>query len=274
MVNFIYRIRRAFFYLFIALLCFVVILPIYVMFVTSVQPKNIFQGKLIPHGGSLMNYRDLVYDSRFPKWLINGVVIVSTSSLFSVVVAALAGYAISRFIFPGRFFISILILGMQMISTISLLIAMFSLFMNLRLINTFYAIFIAYSAMNIPVSVWLLKGFYDGISPEIEHAALVDGCSQLQAMVRITIPLTIPGVVATFFYCFMQGWNEYLFASVLLNSSDKWTATVGLYSFMQEYTTSWGDIMSGAVLISIPTFIVFAVLQRSLVSGLTLGSIK
>jgi ABC-type glycerol-3-phosphate transport system permease component len=142
------------------------------------------------------------------------------------------------------------------------------------LIDTFASLIIGYLAFSVPVGVWLLRGFFVGIPKELEEAAHIDGCSQLQAFWRIVVPLVRPGIGATAAYILFLTWQEFMFALTFITSQDKRTLPVGIFDFVGQYETNWGNLMAASVLICIPVFILFLFVQKQLVGGLTQGAVK
>lgn len=223
------RLGKCAYILFIVVLTLVILFPLYLMVVTALQPAATVSSSLIPRSPSIENFVKVFIEKPFGVWLRNSAVLAASSSMIAIAVASLASYSASRFRFFGRGIFMTLILGTQMIPSILLLLSFYIIFNSIGLINTHWALLITYVAEALPISIWLMKGFFDGVPFSIEEAALVDGCSPFQVFVRITLPLALPGVAVTFFYAFMVAWNEYMYATTLLSSSKKWTAAVGLY---------------------------------------------
>jgi multiple sugar transport system permease protein len=196
------------------------------------------------------------------------------SSVLAVVVAAPAAYAFSRFNFPGKEIAYFGILARNMFPLLVFLVPLFFLWTQLGLRDTYLGLILAYLTFSLPLSIWLLKGFYDSIPPELERAARVDGCTRFGAFWRIILPLTTPGLAATAIYSFIQAWNEYPFALHLTDSSTMRTLPVGLTYFFTENTADWPGLMAAAFFISIPVVFVFLVLQRYFVSAITAGAVK
>ncbi len=194
------------------------------------------------------------------------------SSLISLNVAALAAYALARFAFRGRSVVSVVVLSTQVVPAILLVVPLFSLLQAVGLTNTLGGLLLVYTALTLPFSIILLRGYFAGLPREIEEAGFIDGCGPLGLLFRIVYPLALPAFVAVFIYDFLSVWNEFLFAFIL--SSTYQTLTVTLYGFSTQGTVIWGPLLAAATLATIPALLIFFPLQRFLVRGLTAGGVK
>lgn len=181
---------------------------------------------------------------------------------------------ISRFRFRGRGFLSYFILTTQVLPGSLLIIPLYVIMGNLQLLDTKIGLVAAYCTFSIPFCTWMMKGFFDTIPISLEEAARVDGAGRFRIFATVILPLTVPGLVATGIFSFINGWNEYLFASTFMKSYENWTLPIGIASFSGQYATNWGTLMAGAVLITLPVVIMFLLLQKHLVSGMTAGAVK
>ncbi len=166
------------------------------------------------------------------------------------------------------------LLGGQMFPGVLLLIPLFVVLVRLGLLNSYLGLILLNTVGALPFAVWMLKGYFDGIPREIEEAALIDGANRLQIIWRIVLPLAGPGIATVAVFTFLLAWNEFFFAYVFLASEDKYTLSIGMYSFVQEFTTQWGNIMAAGTLTSLPVLIFFFALQRALTRGLISGAMK
>lgn len=264
--------------------------PLAWMFSTSIKPRtDIFKvpPQWIPANPTFEHYQKIFFPTdelalttttetarQFGRYFFNSTLISVASSVLAVVVAAPAAYAFSRFNFPGKDLAYFGILVRNMFPLLVFLVPLFILWTTLGIRNTYFGLVLAYLTFSLPLSIWLLKGFYDSIPPELERAARVDGCSRFGAFWRIILPLTTPGLAATAIYSFIQAWNEYPFALHLTDSSTMRTLPVGLTYFFTENTADWPGLMAAAFFISIPVVVVFLVLQRYFVSAITAGAVK
>jgi len=229
---------------------------------------------LIPAGANLSAYGRVLGETSFLLWLWNSMVITCATSVLGVALAALGGYAFSRFRFPGHKAGLTFLLGNQMIPCSMLLLPLFLMIMKLGLVNTYLGMIIAYSVTSLPFSIWILKGYYDTIPRSLEEAAMVDGTTRFGAFVRVILPLSTPALAIAFLFNFTQAWNEYLVARVVLTDARMYTWTLGLFELQGQYLTQWGMFAAASIMVTIPVLGVFLYSSKWLVSGLTLGGVK
>jgi arabinogalactan oligomer/maltooligosaccharide transport system permease protein len=229
---------------------------------------------LIPDNASFSNYVKLFTQSDYLLWMRNSVLISLVVTLVGVSLASTAGYAFSRYNFPGKKAGMIALLTTQMFPVTMLLLPLFIILVKLNLYNSFLGIIVAYSATALPFCVWQMKGYYDTIPPSLEEAARIDGASQIQTFYRIILPLATPALVITALFSFMSAWSEYLVAAVILTRDELFTLPIGLKHFQANLASDWGLYAAGALIMSIPVTVLFIALSKWLVSGLTLGSVK
>ena len=243
----------------------------------SLRPGNQLRStdlSIIPEDWTLDSYRQLFTEQPFLTWLGNSLLVSSAVTLCGVCLASIGGYAFSRFQFVGRGASMVAILTTQMFPATMLLLPLYILIAGLHLVNTFLGLLVFYTATALPFCVWQMKGFYDTIPPSLEEAARIDGCSRFQAFRRVTLPLAVPGLVITALFSFMTAWSEYIVAAQVLQDREMFTLPLGLKSFQASLSTQWGLYAAASILVSLPVVIVFLCLNRYLVSGLTLGSVK
>lgn len=196
------------------------------------------------------------------------------TTIIAIFTAACGAYGISRFNFIGRKFISQSILTTQVLPGVILLIPLYLMFGKYGLQNSHFGLSLAHITFALPFSTWMLKGFFDIVPSSIDAQAMIDGCNRWSAFLRIVLPIVRPGLVATSIYTFILSWNEFLFASIFLNRYDKWTLSVGLTSFKGQYLIQWNELMACSLLVSLPIIVIFSVLERYLVAGMTAGAVK
>lgn len=213
-------------------------------------------------------------DGRFWKVAQNSLIITSGVVVLSAAIAFLAAVAIGRTRFRGKKAYIILIIAVQMVPLQALIIPLFVQLSKFDLDNTRFGVILTYLAFVLPFTIWTLRGFVVNVPQELEEAALVDGCSRFGAFMRITVPLIAPGLVATSVYAFIQAWNEFLMASVILQEKQNHTLTVWLANFTTSRGTEWGPLMAASTLTAIPVVVFFLIVQRRMVSGLTAGAVK
>ena len=233
----------------------------------------------VPSNPTLQQYQTLLSPTGtvgpvFLRYFFNSILVSTTTTLLGVLVAVPAAYAFSRFKFPGRDLLFFAVLIRNMFPVVVFLIPLFILMRALHLINTYGSLILTYMTFSLPLSIWLLKGFYDNIPEELERAARIDGASRFKAFWLIIMPLSSPGIVATAIYAFIGAWNEYVYALTFLNSESLLTLPVGLQRFFTEYATNWPGLMAAAFIMSVPVVIMFMVLQKQFVRALTEGAIK
>lgn len=205
--------------------------------------------------------------------LRNSAIVSVLSTALSIGAAALAGYALARFRFRGRSLIAVGILATRMLPPIATIIPLFLLMLQARLLDTHLGLALAYTALNVPFATWMLRGFIEEIPVEVEEAAAVDGCSRLQALGRVVLPLVAPGLAATTIYAFLLAWNDFALALMLTSRNAK-TLPLIVMSFISEEGVQWGPMAAAVVLILLPPLILVTVVQRHLAHGLTLGAVR
>jgi arabinogalactan oligomer/maltooligosaccharide transport system permease protein len=201
-------------------------------------------------------------------------IVAAGVTVTGVVLAAVGGYAFSRFRFVGRNSTMLAILTTQMFPATMLLLPLYILIAKLQLINTYLGLMVFYTSTALPFCVWQMKGFYDTIPASLEEAARIDGCSRSVAFWRVILPLAMPGLVITALFSFMASWSEYIVAAQVMQDEDMFTLPLGLKNFQASLSTQWGLYAAASILVSLPVVIVFLLLSKYLVSGLTLGSVK
>jgi len=246
------------------------------MMLTSVKPDaDITQYPLRywPSAVTFQHYDDLLAHTSFAANLLNSLIVAIGAVLVGLAVSVPAAYAFSRFRFAGRRVLMTQFLVINMFPIVLLIIPLFVLMRNLGLLDTFFGIIAGHSTFAIPFAIWMLTSYMNSIPKEIDDAAFVDGASRLQTIRLVLLPLLMPGLATTAIYIFVTSWNEYLFA-MMLSGDNVRTVTVALQHFIGEFTVQWGLLTAGGTLIAIPVTILFLIVQRRLVSGLTSGAVK
>jgi arabinogalactan oligomer / maltooligosaccharide transport system permease protein len=224
---------------------------------------------------SVKNFTDVMTEQPFGRWLLNSVLVSVMTTVLGVFMACTAAYAFSRFKFAGRDAGMLAFLVSQMFPGTLMLIPLFIIIVKwLGLGNTFWGLVIVYATTAIPFCVWMLKGYFDTIPIDIEESARIDGASPGVIFFRIILPLAKPAIAITALFSFMTAWNEFILASVFLESELKYTAPVGLRFFVGGFSSQWGFFAAGSVIVSVPVVVLFLYLQKYLVGGLTAGSVK
>lgn len=251
--------------------------PVINVFSISLRPGNKLRStdlSVIPENWTFDSYIQLFTEQPFLQWLGNSLLVSVAVTVLGVALAAVGGYALSRYRFVGRQASMLAILTTQMFPATMLLLPLYVMIARLQLVNTFVGLLIFYSATALPFCLWQMKGFYDTIPVSLEEAARMDGCSRWMTFVKVTLPLAVPGLVITALFSFMTAWSEYIVAAQILQDKEMFTLPLGLKSFQASMSTEWGLYAAASILVSIPVVIVFMLLSRYLVSGLTLGGVK
>ena len=255
----------------------VMLFPIYWMIATAFKPgRDILRltPKWIPAPFTLQNFQDAIAQPNFTDDVRNSLIVVASVVLISLALAFLAAVAVARFGFRGRRAFIVMIIAVQMVPLNALIIPVYLMLDRVAQTDSLPGFIAVYVAVVLPFMVWTLRGFVANIPVELEEAAMIDGCSRLGAFIRVVFPLIGPGLVATAIFGFIQAWNEYIIAYVLLSSPDKQTLTVWLAGFTTNHGPQWGPLMAGATLTGIPVVVFFLLLQRFLAGGLTAGAVK
>ena len=255
----------------------VMIFPIYWMVATAFKPgRDILSltPKWIPAPFTLQNFQDAIARPFFLDDIRNSVVVVAVMLALALSVAFLAAVGTARFGFKGRTAYLVMIIAVQMVPLNALIIPLYLTLDGVGQVDALPGVIAVYLAVVLPFMIWTLRGFVANIPAELEESAMIDGCTRVGAFWRITFPLIGPGLVATAIFGFIQAWNEYIIAYVLLSSPHNQTLTVWLASFTTNHGPQWGPLMAGATLTGFPVVLFFLVLQRYLTAGLTAGAVK
>ncbi|MFG3293704.1 carbohydrate ABC transporter permease [Streptomyces sp. NPDC048179] len=250
--------------------------PVYWMLNTAFKPaKDAIDPdpSLLPTGITLSNFRRALAIADFWGPVGRSLIVSLSVVVIGMVIGLLAALAISRFAFRGRKVVIVGILAVQMIPLVAMIIPVFLLLNDLDQYDKLSGLVITYLTFILPFTVWTLRGFIVNIPKELEEAAMVDGCSRTAAFVRVVFPLLAPGMVATSVYAFIQAWNEYLYALMLL-SQEHQTATVWLANFSTKNGTEYAPMMAGSTMMAVPIVVLFLLVQRKMAAGLTAGAVK
>ncbi|MCC6674962.1 MAG: carbohydrate ABC transporter permease [Thermomicrobiales bacterium] len=268
--------RRLWLYLILAVVFLAIIFPVYWMFTISLKmPRDIYRTpSLWPRTVTIDNYRVLIDDKGFLTNIKNSLIVAGTVTIVSVVVSSFAAYSIVRFKYRFRGLIGRLILFAYLTPVSLLFIPLSIIISRMHLANSLFGLIVVYLAFSIPLSTWLLSGYFRGVPADLEEQALVDGSGRLGALFRILLPLSAPGLVAVAIFTFTGAWNELLLALIFITSENKRTVPLALNYLITGDIFLWGPIMAGAVLSSLPVIILYFMAQRFMVAGMTAGSVK
>jgi N,N'-diacetylchitobiose transport system permease protein len=259
------------------LILLVMLFPIYWMVSTALKPgKQILSltPVWIPTQLTFDNFQSAIHVPFFWNDVVNSLVIVSTTVVISIVLAFLAAAAVARFGFRGRAAFVVMVIAVQMVPLNALVIPIYLLLDRVGQVDSLVGVIAYYMAVVLPFMIWTLRGFVTNVPVDLEEAAMIDGATRVGAFMRIVFPLVAPGLVATAIFGFIQAWNEYIIAYVLLSSSSKQTLTIWLASFTTQHGTDWGGLMAGATLTALPVVVLFLLVQRYVQGSLTAGAVK
>ena len=255
-----------------------VILPIYWMAATSFKPHteviNAQNLTYFPQTITTENYKQLFSMYDYGQMIKNSLIISVSTGLCVTMLSILGGYSLARYSFKGKASMLLFFLVTQMIPGILVIIPLYIIFTKAQLTNAHLRLFIFYLVSNLPFCVITMRSFFERIPYTLEEAASVDGCTKFQTLFRIVLPVMFPGIVAVFVFAFIGAWNELIAGTIFISTPDMWTVPVGLKSLIGKYDVKWGVLMAGGILALLPTAVMFAVMQRFVVEGLTAGSVK
>jgi multiple sugar transport system permease protein len=258
------------------------VIPLYVMVTSALKPLGDVQGDFhwLPTHLTIQPFIDIWSTVPLAKYFANSLVVCTVATVFSVVIAIFAAYAISRYTFRGRTLFTGAVLSTQMFPGILFLLPLFLIFVNIDkqlgftlLYQTRAGLILTYLTFSLPFSIWMLASYLDGIPRDLDEAARVDGTTALGALFRVVLPAARPGVVAVAVYSFMTSWGEILFAAQMTNESSR-TLSIGLQNYSTQINVYWNQVMAASLVVSVPIVIAFLLLQKYLVAGLTSGAVK
>jgi multiple sugar transport system permease protein len=251
--------------------------PLYWMLVTSLTPSgDLFAAvpHMLPDLAQLTVYREAFLNIPVATWLTNSAIVATGTMVLSIVLGTLPAYALSRFRFRGKGLLGFGLFATQMLPEAMLVVPLYAIFGQMSLLNTLTGLILANTAFTVPVITWILKGAIDGVPIDVEEAARIDGCSQIDIVLAVVIPLIAPTLAAAGVIAFFHGWNEYVFAQTLVSSQELRTASVGLAGFVGELSTPVHSVMAVGIIYTLPAVIFYLFVQRYVVAGLTAGSVK
>ncbi|MGI8642546.1 MAG: carbohydrate ABC transporter permease [Thermomicrobiales bacterium] len=268
--------RAVFTYGVMLVVALIILFPVYWMFTISLKlPREIYRlPSLWPNAPTWDNYRELIVEKGYLINVRNSLIVAGSVTLVSLFIASLAAYSMVRFRYRWRGLVGRLILFGYLMPTSLLFIPPSIIVARLHLGNSLHGLIIVYLTFSIPLSTWLLTGYFRGVPAELEEQAMVDGATRMGALLKIVLPLSAPGIVAIGIFTFTAAWNELLLALIFITSEDLRTVPLGLNYLITGDVFLWGPIMAGAVVASLPVIILYFLAQRFMVQGLTAGSVK
>jgi multiple sugar transport system permease protein len=273
--------ERLGFYLALAVTLVVSLFPIYVMVVTSISPDFELYNPpptLVPPIGAITveHYVSIFDPETFPfvQYFVNSIIVSVITSGLAVVVATFGGYSFARLDYRGRSAVKKLVLFVYLFGGILLVVPLFKIVVFLGMVDTLSSLMITYLVFVLPLSLYMLGNYFEGIPEEIEEAALIDGYSRIETIFRVTLPLSMPGIVAVFLFAFVVAWNEFLFASIFLKSTANFTLPIGIVHLSLTFRQAWGQIMAASLATSVPIVVIFLYLEKYMIEGLTHGGVE
>lgn len=271
------RIRHIFITFLLIALLLLMLFPFMVMISTMLKPgSEVYSANphWIPHEWRLKNLAEVWAKYNLLRYFENSLIIALGTTFLNMLLSVPAAYAVARLKFRGRKFVLYLYLVIQMFSPVIVVISLFKTFASLRLLDTYLGLIIVNTVFTLAFSIWMMGGYFRSIPKEIEEAGFIDGCSRLQTIGRIIVPIAAPGIVVALIYTFITSWNEFLFALSFLQSERLMPLTIGLYNFVGRWTTQWEYLSAAAFFAILPVLILFYLIERNLIEGLTGGAVK
>jgi ABC-type glycerol-3-phosphate transport system permease component len=260
----------------LVVIALVVNVPIITMVLNSLQTNDdlMVATSVLPQHPTLTNYATRLGQTDFPAYFKNSVIVGGISTAVSIIIAALAGYALARY--QGRWLSAYgtFILLLQMFPIILALIPLFLIFKSLSLNGTYWSAVLIYISAQLPFATWLYRGFFTAIPRELEEAAWIDGCSRFQGFARIVLPISTPGVAAVAIFSFLLVWNDFLIANIFLNQQNLMTIPVGIQMYIQQYSSAWASLMTAATVAMVPVLLFLVFVQKYMVQGMTAGAVR
>ncbi len=250
--------------------------PVAWVLLSSLKPGYAIQSSKISlfQDPTLQNYKHVLTETSFPHWFLNSVVVAAFTMAIGITMSATAGYALSRFNFPGKRGLMWVFLLTQMFPVAILIVPIYTIMADLHLIDSLASLVVAYCTVAVPFCAWMLRGYFDTIPRELDEAAALDGLGPFGTFWRVVIPLARPGLAVTAFYTFLTAWGEVAYAIAFIQTDRKLTLGAGLQQFVPAFNPQWESLTAAAVLITIPAGLVFFFAQKHLVAGLTAGGTK
>ncbi len=264
-------------YLVLIIIVLGVLFPLYWMILSSLKPaEDLFSTNptLLPERVSLEWYKTVIANSNVGQYFLNSFIVATSAMLISLVVTTMGAYSLTRFKYKGRKLILLAVLSSYVFPSILLLLPLYNILSSLGLLNSFIGIIITHTTITIPYSLWILKSYFQDVPPALEEAGMIDGLTRFGTFIHIVIPVTKPGILSCGLFSFILSWDEYLYASVFLTESKYKTLTIGIMEYITSFDVRWGEIMATSTITTLPVLIIFILIQKHFVKGLTAGAVK
>jgi ABC-type glycerol-3-phosphate transport system permease component len=256
----------------------IVAFPLVWMAITAIKPQGeLFQipPRFLPAAPTLEHFQRLISDTPFPIYFRNSLIIAIGTTLVVIAIATLGAHSLVRFTYRGRAWLAQIVLFTYLLPSVVLIIPLYMLMVWLGIANSLFSLMLAYTSFALPFALWLLRSFMAAIPDDLEHAALVDGASRMEAFVDVILPQALPGIISTALFTFILAWNEYLYALVLVNSDEARPLTTGVINMLTSaFNIEWSLLMAASVMMSLPLIVIFAFLQKHLTAGFGAGGVK
>ena len=270
------RVRLSISYIFIWIMVFLAVMPfIYVILTALKSSEQIYDpDQIIPTYITLENFRQVLFQSNFVRYFMNSIFITVVTTAICMVLSVMAAYGLTRYYIIGSEKLKMAVLMTRMFPGILLCIPFYIIMKQILLIDSYVGLIMMYCSFTLPFAIWNTCAFFNTIPWELEEAAMIDGCGRLRSFFAVIVHVAKPGLFVTALFCFMSSWDEYMYASIFINTTLKKTIQVGMQDFVGQYSVDWGLLMSAVVISLIPLLLFFALVQKDLVDGLSSGAVK
>lgn len=270
------RVRLSISYIFIWIMVFLAVMPfIYVILTALKSSEQIYDpDQIIPTYITLENFRQVLFQSNFVRYFMNSIFITVVTTVICMVLSVMAAYGLTRYYIIGSEKLKMAVLMTRMFPGILLCIPFYIIMKQIQLIDSYVGLIMMYCSFTLPFAIWNTCAFFNTIPWELEEAAMIDGCGRLRSFFAVIVHVAKPGLFVTALFCFMSSWDEYMYASIFINTTLKKTIQVGMQDFVGQYSVDWGLLMSAVVISLIPLLFFFALVQKNLVDGLSSGAVK
>lgn len=270
------RVRLSISYIFIWIMVFLAVMPfIYVILTALKSSEQIYNpDQIIPTYITLENFRQVLFQSNFVRYFMNSIFITVVTTVICMVLSVMAAYGLTRYYIIGSEKLKMAVLMTRMFPGILLCIPFYIIMKQILLIDSYVGLIMMYCSFTLPFAIWNTCAFFNTIPWELEEAAMIDGCGRLRSFFAVIVHVAKPGLFVTALFCFMSSWDEYMYASIFINTTLKKTIQVGMQDFVGQYSVDWGLLMSAVVISLIPLLLFFALVQKNLVDGLSSGAVK
>lgn len=269
--------KKIFLYAFVIVLCVVILYPYFVMFTTAAKDRNEMYAlnmTIFPREWKWSNFIEIWSAAPIFRYFLNSVIVAGGATCLAILCGIPAAYAMSRMRFKGKSVFLGLVIMSQMFAPVVLLVGIYKLMTTLKLVNSLFGLILLNAAFNQAFAIWLLRGTFLSISPEMEQASKIDGCGTLGALIRVLLPMAAPGIVTTLIFVFINSWNEYTIALTLMSTDTLKPITVGINVFYGFNMIQWQYLFATSLFATVPVIILFLCIEKHLAAGLTAGGVK